>query len=278
MHNYSKDHRATGIGHTLIKLYETFLIGYEHANREDISTDTCGYCRQAGPHSDWLNCDGCKRWFHYQCEPRGNLPPFKKFEVQDGLIYFCQECDPLGLQLPGLDEPRRKPRDRDRQRSDGIANTRSKRPRSKRKRDDFIDDSDLDSELEMEIEDGYLDDDKLVDFLPSDETGGVLIARDGERQRMSLRERSQTQRKLWLDLEVDDEDEEMGHGEDGPSPHHNAPRIEPLQALPEGVLSLDLTNGLEKRFPVRVVNTVDEAFPRFEYLKQSLRVSCAQQP
>ena len=86
-----------GIGNALIKLYECFLIGNEAANKGYVSDETCGYCHKAGPHSDWLNCDGCKRWFHYQCEPRGALPSFKKYEKQNGLKYFCSDCDPSGM-------------------------------------------------------------------------------------------------------------------------------------------------------------------------------------
>ncbi|KAL9053277.1 MAG: hypothetical protein Q9162_004885 [Coniocarpon cinnabarinum] len=68
--------------------------GKRKAARRDQPTDTCKACKQdrnaaGGLHELWINCNGCKSWFHIQC---AGFEDEKKVKEVDK--YYCDECEP----------------------------------------------------------------------------------------------------------------------------------------------------------------------------------------
>eukprot|EP00897_Mesotaenium_endlicherianum_P005569 jgi/Mesen1/503/ME000104S10594 len=75
MRNHSSTHRCTGVGNTLKKHYETYLLDYELAHN-DVAKEFCMMC-QKGTGGDWVNCGRCGEWAHFDCDPRNGLGFFK---------------------------------------------------------------------------------------------------------------------------------------------------------------------------------------------------------
>ncbi|CAH9088676.1 unnamed protein product [Cuscuta europaea] len=90
MRNHSVTNRMTGVGNTLKRHYETYLLEYELAH-EDVDGECCLICH-SGAAGDWVNCGICSEWAHFGCDRRPGLGAFKDYAKTDGLEYICPQC------------------------------------------------------------------------------------------------------------------------------------------------------------------------------------------
>ncbi|KAI3414558.1 uncharacterized protein J3R85_016201 [Psidium guajava] len=90
MSNYTMTHRMTGVGNTLKRHYETYLLEYELAH-DDVDGECCLLCH-SGAAGDWVNCGTCGEWAHFGCDRRQGLGAFKDYAKTDGLEYVCPQC------------------------------------------------------------------------------------------------------------------------------------------------------------------------------------------
>ncbi|KAL9269129.1 AT-rich interactive domain-containing protein [Drosera capensis] len=90
MRNYTASNRMTGVGNTLKRHYETYLLEYELAH-DDVDGEYCLLCH-SGAAGDWVNCGTCGGWAHFGCDRRQGLGAFKDYAKTDGLEYICPNC------------------------------------------------------------------------------------------------------------------------------------------------------------------------------------------
>ncbi|KAB1218290.1 AT-rich interactive domain-containing protein 4 [Morella rubra] len=90
MHNYTMTNRMTGVGNTLKRHYETYLLEYELAH-DDVDGECCLLCHSSAA-GDWVNCGICGEWAHFGCDRRQGLGAFKDYAKTDGLEYICPHC------------------------------------------------------------------------------------------------------------------------------------------------------------------------------------------
>ncbi|XP_065027674.1 AT-rich interactive domain-containing protein 4-like isoform X3 [Musa acuminata AAA Group] len=90
MRNYTVSNRMTGVGNTLKRHYETYLLEYELAH-DDVDGECCLLCHSSTP-GDWVNCGLCGEWAHFGCDRRQGLATFKDYAKTDGLEYICPNC------------------------------------------------------------------------------------------------------------------------------------------------------------------------------------------
>ncbi|XP_022980513.1 AT-rich interactive domain-containing protein 4-like [Cucurbita maxima] len=90
MHNYTMSNRMTGVGNTLKRHYETYLLEYELAH-DDVDGECCLLCHSSAA-GDWVNCGICGEWAHFGCDRRQGLGAFKDYAKTDGLEYVCPHC------------------------------------------------------------------------------------------------------------------------------------------------------------------------------------------
>ncbi|WOL02662.1 AT-rich interactive domain-containing protein 4-like [Canna indica] len=90
MRNYTVLNRMTGVGNTLKRHYETYLLEYELAH-DDVDGECCLLCHSSTP-GDWVNCGLCGEWAHFGCDRRQGLATFKEYAKTDGLDYICPNC------------------------------------------------------------------------------------------------------------------------------------------------------------------------------------------
>lgn len=90
MRNHTMANRITGVGNTLKRHYETYLLEYELAH-EDVGGECCVLCF-SGAEGDWVNCGICRQWAHFGCDRRTGLGAFKEYAKTDGLEYICPRC------------------------------------------------------------------------------------------------------------------------------------------------------------------------------------------
>ncbi|CAM8960951.1 unnamed protein product [Rhodiola kirilowii] len=90
MRNHTLTNRMTGVGNTLKRHYETYLLEYELAH-DDVDGECCLLCRSSAP-GDWVNCGMCDEWAHFGCDRRQGLGAFKDYAKTDGLEYICPHC------------------------------------------------------------------------------------------------------------------------------------------------------------------------------------------
>ncbi|KAL8138611.1 hypothetical protein V2J09_004612 [Rumex salicifolius] len=90
MRNYTSTNRMTGVGNTLKRHYETYLLEYELAH-EDVDGECCLLCNSSAA-GDWVNCGVCGEWAHFGCDLRQGLGAFKDYAKTDGLEYICPQC------------------------------------------------------------------------------------------------------------------------------------------------------------------------------------------
>ncbi|PPR85114.1 hypothetical protein GOBAR_AA35577 [Gossypium barbadense] len=83
MRNHTLTNRMTGVGNTLKRHYETYLLD------PDTGEFLCGNSSAAG---DWVNCGVCDEWAHFGCDRRQGLGAFKDYAKTDGLEYVCPHC------------------------------------------------------------------------------------------------------------------------------------------------------------------------------------------
>ncbi|CAD6224899.1 unnamed protein product [Miscanthus lutarioriparius] len=90
MRNHTATNRMTGVGNTLKRHYETYLLEYELAH-DDVDGECCLLCHSSAP-GDWVNCGLCGEWAHFGCDRRQGLGTFKDYAKTDGLEYICPHC------------------------------------------------------------------------------------------------------------------------------------------------------------------------------------------
>ncbi|XP_022844418.1 AT-rich interactive domain-containing protein 4 [Olea europaea var. sylvestris] len=90
MRNHTVTNRMTGVGNTLKRHYETYLLEYELAH-DDVDGECCLLCRSSAA-GDWVNCGICGEWAHFGCDRRPGLGAFKDYAKTDGLEYVCPQC------------------------------------------------------------------------------------------------------------------------------------------------------------------------------------------
>ncbi|CAO2824656.1 unnamed protein product [Amaranthus hypochondriacus] len=90
MRNYTATNKMTGVGNTLKRHYETYLLEYELAH-DDVDGECCLLCRSSAA-GDWVNCGICGEWAHFGCDTRQGLGAFKDYAKTDGLEYICPHC------------------------------------------------------------------------------------------------------------------------------------------------------------------------------------------
>ncbi|KAJ4801791.1 AT-rich interactive domain-containing protein 4 [Rhynchospora pubera] len=90
MRNHTISNKMTGVGNTLKRHYETYLLEYELAH-DDVDGECCLLCRSSAP-GDWVNCGLCGEWAHFGCDRRQGLGTFKDYSKTDGLEYICPHC------------------------------------------------------------------------------------------------------------------------------------------------------------------------------------------
>lgn len=90
MRNHTSVNKMTGVGNTLKKHYEVYLLEYELAH-DDVGGDCCIICH-SGAEGDWVNCGSCSEWAHFGCDQRTGLGAFKDYAKTDGLEYICPRC------------------------------------------------------------------------------------------------------------------------------------------------------------------------------------------
>ncbi|XP_035820857.1 AT-rich interactive domain-containing protein 4 isoform X2 [Zea mays] len=102
MHNHTVTNKMTGVGNTLKRHYETYLLEYELAH-DDIDGECCLICH-SGALGDWVNCGLCGEWAHLGCDRRKGLSTFKDYSKADGMEYICPQCS-LAKYKPPLPAP-----------------------------------------------------------------------------------------------------------------------------------------------------------------------------
>uniref|UniRef100_A0A7N0UY56 ARID domain-containing protein n=1 Tax=Kalanchoe fedtschenkoi TaxID=63787 RepID=A0A7N0UY56_KALFE len=95
MRNHTLTNRMTGVGNTLKRHYETYLLEYELAH-DDVDGECCLLCRSSAA-GDWVNCGICGEWAHFGCDRRQGLGAFKDYAKTDGLEYVCPHCSVANL-------------------------------------------------------------------------------------------------------------------------------------------------------------------------------------
>lgn len=108
MSNHTVTNRMTGVGNTLKRHYETYLLEYELAH-DDVDGECCLLCHSSAA-GDWVNCGICGEWAHFGCDRRQGLGAFKDYAKTDGLEYICPQCSISNfkkkLQKPQMATPR----------------------------------------------------------------------------------------------------------------------------------------------------------------------------
>ncbi|GAA0158025.1 hypothetical protein LIER_15153 [Lithospermum erythrorhizon] len=90
MRNHTATNKMTGVGNTLKRHYETYLLEYELAH-DDVDGEFCLLCHSSAA-GDWVNCGTCGEWAHFGCDRRQGLGAFKDYAKTDGLEYICPQC------------------------------------------------------------------------------------------------------------------------------------------------------------------------------------------
>ncbi|CAA7394992.1 unnamed protein product [Spirodela intermedia] len=90
MRNHTMTNKMTGVGNTLKRHYETYLLEYELAH-DDVDGECCLLCHSSEA-GDWVNCGLCGEWAHFGCDKRQGLGAFKDYAKMDGLEYICPHC------------------------------------------------------------------------------------------------------------------------------------------------------------------------------------------
>uniref|UniRef100_A0A0E0ICS1 ARID domain-containing protein n=1 Tax=Oryza nivara TaxID=4536 RepID=A0A0E0ICS1_ORYNI len=90
MSNHTVTNKMTGVGNTLKRHYETYLLEYE-LSHDDVGGECCLLCHSSAP-GDWVNCGLCGEWAHFGCDRRQGLGTFKDYAKTDGLEYICPHC------------------------------------------------------------------------------------------------------------------------------------------------------------------------------------------
>ncbi|XP_057429473.1 AT-rich interactive domain-containing protein 4-like isoform X2 [Lotus japonicus] len=90
MRNHTLTNKMTGVGNTLKRHYETYLLEYELAH-DDVDGECCLLCHSSAA-GDWVNCGICGEWAHFGCDRRQGLGAFKDYAKTDGLEYVCPHC------------------------------------------------------------------------------------------------------------------------------------------------------------------------------------------
>ncbi|KAG8050126.1 hypothetical protein GUJ93_ZPchr0009g2031 [Zizania palustris] len=98
LYNLYKEVVSRGVGNTLKRHYETYLLEYELAH-DDVDGECCLLCHSSAP-GDWVNCGLCGEWAHFGCDRRQGLGTFKDYAKTDGLEYICPHCSLANYKKP----------------------------------------------------------------------------------------------------------------------------------------------------------------------------------
>ncbi|KAL5232406.1 hypothetical protein ABZP36_031182 [Zizania latifolia] len=98
MSNHTVTNKMTGVGNTLKRHYETYLLEYE-LSHDDVDGECCLLCHSSAP-GDWVNCGLCGEWAHFGCDRRQGLGTFKDYAKTDGLEYICPHCSLSNYKKP----------------------------------------------------------------------------------------------------------------------------------------------------------------------------------
>ncbi|CAO2211118.1 unnamed protein product [Urochloa humidicola] len=100
MRNHTVTNKMTGVGNTLKRHYETYLLEYE-LSHDDVDGECCLICHSSAL-GDWVNCGLCGEWAHFGCDRRQGLGTFKDYAKTDGLEYICPQCSLAKNKRPPL--------------------------------------------------------------------------------------------------------------------------------------------------------------------------------
>lgn len=100
MRNHTVTNKMTGVGNTLKRHYETYLLEYQLCH-DDVDGECCLLCHSTAP-GDWVNCGLCGDWAHFGCDKRQGLGAFKDYSKTDGLEYICPHCSGTNYKKPPL--------------------------------------------------------------------------------------------------------------------------------------------------------------------------------
>ncbi|CAO2169277.1 unnamed protein product [Urochloa humidicola] len=100
MRNHTVTNKMTGVGNTLKRHYETYLLEYE-LSHDDVDGECCLICHSSAL-GDWVNCGLCGEWAHFGCDRRQELGTFKDYAKTDGLEYICPQCSLAKSKKPPL--------------------------------------------------------------------------------------------------------------------------------------------------------------------------------
>ncbi|CAO2188431.1 unnamed protein product [Urochloa humidicola] len=100
MRNHTVTNKMTGVGNTLKRHYETYLLEYE-LSHDDVDGECCLICHSSAL-GDWVNCGLCGEWAHFGCDRRQGLGTFKDYAKTDGLEYICPQCSLVKSKKPPL--------------------------------------------------------------------------------------------------------------------------------------------------------------------------------
>ncbi|GAB4849990.1 AT-rich interactive domain-containing protein 4 [Ancistrocladus abbreviatus] len=91
MRNYTTTNKMTGVGNTLKRHYETYLLEYELAH-DDVDGECCLLCHSSAA-GDWVNCGICGEWAHFGCDRRQGLGAFKGRQCSPGHMLADMESN-----------------------------------------------------------------------------------------------------------------------------------------------------------------------------------------
>lgn len=106
LHNYYPGHTYTDIGNNLLNTYERFFLPYEEAHPEDKIESACTQCSKnhAEKSGGMVSCDGCAKWYHYECCAANTLWRSKGEQITSYLCLVCSHMESMGLlEVPGDD-------------------------------------------------------------------------------------------------------------------------------------------------------------------------------
>jgi len=93
MKNFTDGNKMTGVGNTLKRHYQAFLLAYEECHPEDLTSDRCAYCGGGeGPEKEWVSCEKCGCWVHFNCDQRPDIGTFQDYNKDAGRDYVCIRC------------------------------------------------------------------------------------------------------------------------------------------------------------------------------------------
>jgi len=94
MRNYTPVNNMTGVGNALKRHYQAWLLDYEKAHPDDVVGEVCAGCALGDDNgNDWISCDECSTWMHFNCDERGKTGELGAFEdFDESRPFVCSGC------------------------------------------------------------------------------------------------------------------------------------------------------------------------------------------